>query len=42
MDTEFPGTVFSVDNMTDDFYYKGLKKKCRQIKINSTWNNFNK
>ena len=33
MDTEFPGTVFSVDNMTDDFYYKGLKKNVDKLKL---------
>ena len=26
MDTEFPGTVYFVDNMTEDFYYRTLKK----------------
>ena len=25
MDTEFPGTVFCINNFTQDFYYKTLK-----------------
>ena len=33
MDTEFPGTVFSVENMTEDFYYKGLKKNVDKLKL---------
>jgi len=33
MDTEFPGTVFSVDNMTDDFYYKTLRQNVNKLKL---------
>ena len=33
MDTEFPGTVFHVENMTDDFYYKSLKKNVDKLKL---------
>jgi CCR4-NOT transcription complex subunit 7/8 len=33
MDTEFPGTVYSVDNMTEDFYYKTLKRNVDKLKL---------
>ena len=33
MDTEFPGTVYIVKNMTKDFYYKTLKLNVDQLKI---------
>ena len=33
MDTEFPGTVFVAENMTDDFYYKALKKNVDKLKL---------
>ena len=33
MDTEFPGTVFFVENMTEDFYYKTLKKNVDKLKL---------
>ena len=33
MDTEFPGTVFHVENMTEDFYYKSLKKNVDKLKL---------
>ena len=33
MDTEFPGTVFYLDNATEDFYYKGLKKNVDNLKL---------
>ena len=33
MDTEFPGTVFYLDNQTEDFYYKGLKKNVDNLKL---------
>ena len=26
MDTEFPGTVYSLNNLTNDFYYKTMEK----------------
>ena len=33
MDTEFPGTVYFVDNMTEDFYYKTLKRNVDKLKL---------
>ena len=33
MDTEFPGTVYSIKNMTDDFYYKSLKTNVDNLKL---------
>ncbi len=33
MDTEFPGTVFHVENITEDFYYKSLKKNVDKLKL---------
>ena len=33
MDTEFPGTVFSIKNMCDDFYYKSLKTNVDNLKL---------
>ena len=33
MDTEFPGTVYIVKNMTKDFYYKTLKLNVDKLKI---------
>ena len=33
MDTEFPGTVFFVVNMSEDFYYKALKKNVDKLKL---------
>ena len=33
MDTEFPGTVYSVNNMTEDFYYKTLKTNVDKLKL---------
>ena len=33
MDTEFPGTVFYVQNKTDDFYFKTLKLNVDSLKL---------
>jgi len=33
MDTEFPGTVFSINNMSEDFYYKSLKTNVNKLKL---------
>ena len=33
MDTEFPGTVFFAENMSEDFYYKALKKNVDKLKL---------
>ena len=33
MDTEFPGTVFFAENMSEDFYYKTLKKNVDKLKL---------
>ena len=33
MDTEFPGTVFHLENRTEDFYYKTLKKNVDKLKL---------
>ena len=33
MDTEFPGTVYFVENMTEDFYYKTLKRNVDKLKL---------
>ena len=33
MDTEFPGTVYNVKNITNDFYYKTLKVNIDSLKI---------
>ena len=33
MDTEFPGIVYSVSSITDDFYYKTLKLNVDSLKI---------
>ena len=33
MDTEFPGTVFSLKNLSDDFYYKTLQKNVSELKL---------
>ena len=33
MDTEFPGTVFTVRNFTNDFYYKTLKLNIDSLKL---------
>ena len=33
MDTEFPGTVYSIKNMTEDFYYKSLKTNIDKLKL---------
>ena len=33
MDTEFPGTVYSLSNITKDFYYKSLKLNVDSLKL---------
>ena len=33
MDTEYPGIVYSVSNMTEDFYYKALKLNVESLKL---------
>ena len=33
MDTEFPGIVYSLTNITDDFYYKSLKLNVDSLKL---------
>jgi len=33
MDTEFPGTVYSISNMTKDFYFKTLKANVDNLKL---------
>ena len=33
MDTEFPGTVYSLSTLTDDFYYKTLKLNVDSLKL---------
>ena len=33
MDTEFPGTVYSLENLSDDFYYKTLQKNVNELKL---------
>ena len=33
MDTEFPGTVFNIKNITNDFYYKSLKINVDSLKL---------
>lgn len=33
MDTEFPGTVFSAENMSEDFYYNALKRNVNKLKL---------
>ena len=33
MDTEFPGTVYNLDNFTNDFYYKTLKMNVDSTKL---------
>ena len=33
MDTEFPGTVYSLENLSDDFYYKTLQKNANELKL---------
>ena len=33
MDTEFPGTVYSLKNLSDDFYYKTLQKNVNELKL---------
>ena len=33
VDTEFPGTVFRLENRTEDFYYKSLKKNVDKLKL---------
>ena len=33
MDTEFPGTVFFAENLTEDFYYEALKKNVNKLKL---------
>ena len=33
MDTEFPGTVYSLSTLTDDFYYKSLKLNVDSLKL---------
>ena len=33
MDTEFPGTVFCINNFTQDFYYKTLKLNVDSLKL---------
>ena len=33
MDTEFPGTVFSINNISEDFYYKSLKTNVNKLKL---------
>ena len=33
MDTEFPGTVYNLDNITNDFYYKTLKLNVDSTKL---------
>ena len=33
MDTEFPGTVYNVRNLTNDFYYKTLKLNVDKLKL---------
>jgi CCR4-NOT transcription complex subunit 7/8 len=33
MDTEFPGTVYSLNNLTNDFYYKTMEKNVNSLKL---------
>jgi len=33
MDTEFPGTVYFINNKTEDFYYKTLKRNVDKLKL---------
>ena len=33
MDTEYPGIVYSVSSITEDFYYKALKKNVDSLKL---------
>ena len=33
MDTEFPGIVYSISDLTDDFYYKSLKLNVDSLKL---------
>ena len=33
MDTEFPGIVYSLTSMADDFYYKSLKLNVESLKF---------
>ena len=33
MDTEFPGIVYSLSSLTDDFYYKSLKLNVDSLKL---------
>ena len=33
MDTEFPGTVFCAENMSEDFYYNALKRNVNKLKL---------
>ena len=33
MDTEFPGTVYCINNFTQDFYYKTLKLNVDSLKL---------
>ena len=33
MDTEFPGTVYSSNNLTSDFYYKTMEKNVNSLKL---------
>ena len=33
MDTEFPGVVFKLDQLTQDFYYKSIEKNVNNLKI---------
>jgi CCR4-NOT transcription complex subunit 7/8 len=33
MDTEFPGTVYSLNNLINDFYYKTMEKNVNSLKL---------
>ena len=33
MDSEFPGTVFNINNITNDFYYKSMKVNVDSLKL---------
>ena len=33
MDTEFPGIVYDIKNITNDFYYKSMEKNVNSLKL---------
>ena len=33
MDTEFPGTLYTLENIDDDFYYKNMEKNVNSLKL---------